>query len=237
MSDSLKFPSDLAACHALLREQMGPLTRSASILAEQVATIAAQTTTITTQTATMESQRKQIEELGLEMEKLRKLISHFVNSHRSEKRILSGPDQALLPFDNNEEFKAARAEAEAQAEAIVQTYTVTRTIRKKKRDESLPSHLRRVEQIILGDESLRNCPTHGAREIIGYDTTETLVYTRPELHVLVKKYPKYACPANPACGVASPERPTSLVEGDRFDTSVAATIIDAKWHLHMPIYR
>ena len=68
-------------------------------------------------------------------------------------------------------------------------------------------------------------------------STETLVYTRPELYVLVKKYPKYACPANPACGVASPERPTSLVEGERFDTSVAAAIVDAKWHLHMPIYR
>ena len=41
--------------------------------------------------------------------------------------------------------------------------------------------------------------------------------------MLVKKYPKFACPGNPACGVASPERPTSLVEGDRYDSSVAAT--------------
>ena len=125
--------------------------------------ITEQTTTITAQTATMESQRKQIEELGVEMEKLRKLLSHFVNGQRSEKRLLRGPDQAFLPFDNNEEFQAARAEAEAEAEAIVQTFTVTRTIHKKKRDESLPSHLRRVEQIITGDESLQNCPTHGAR--------------------------------------------------------------------------
>jgi hypothetical protein len=37
--------------------------------------------------------------------------------------------------------------------------------------------------------------------------------------------------------VASPERPTSLVEGDRYDTSVAATIIEAKWFHHLPIYR
>jgi hypothetical protein len=40
------------------------------------------------------------------------------------------------------------------------------------------------------------------------------------LYVLVRKYAKYACPGNPACGVASPERPTSLVEGDRYDTSL-----------------
>ena len=55
--------------------------------------------------------------------------------------------------------------------------------------------------------------------------------------MLVKKYPKYVCANEPACGVASPERPTSLVEGDRYDTSVAATIVEAKWFHHLPIYR
>jgi transposase len=209
MIEPSEIPHDLPACQAFIR----------------------------TQAAALASRDKQIEELGIEMEKLRKLLSHFVHGHRSEKRILNSPDQSLLPFDNSEEFQAARAEAEAQAEAIIQTFTVTRVVKKKKRDESLPSHLRRVEQIIAGDESQKNCATHGERTIIGYDTTETLVHTRPELHVLVKKYPKYACPGNPACGVTSPERPTTLVEGDRFDTSVAATIIDAKWHLHLPIYR
>ena len=210
-------PHDLPACQAFIRAQV-------ATIGEHVATIA--------------SQEQKIAELGREMEKLCKLLNHFVNGHRSEKRILSGPDQAFLPFDSSEEFQAARAEAEAQAEAIVQTYTVKRTVQqKKKRDESLPSHLRREERIIPGDAAQQNCATHGERVIIGYDTTETLVYTRPELHVLVKKYPKYACAGNPACGVASPQRPTSLVEGDRFDTSVAATIVEAKWHLHMPIYR
>lgn len=210
-------PHDLPACQAFIRAQVATIS-------EHVATIA--------------SQQRTIAELGAEMEKIRKLLSHFVNGHRSEKRILSGSDQTLLPFDDSEEFQAARSEAEAQAQALVETYTVTRNAQqKKKRDESLPSHLRREEQIIPGDASQMNCATHGERTIIGYDTTETLVYTRPELHVLVKKYPKYACPGNPACGVASPERPTSLVEGDRFDTSIAATIVEAKWHLHLPIYR
>ena len=97
--------------------------------------------------------------------------------------------------------------------------------------------MRREEQIIEADASQSTCPTHGERTLIGYDTTETLVHKRPELYVLVKKYPKYACAASPDCGVASPERPTSLVEGDRYDTSVAATIVEAKWFLHLPIYR
>ena len=94
------------------------------------------------------------------MEKLRKLLSHFVNGQRSEKRILTGPDQNWLPFESSEEFQAARAEAEAQAEAIIQKYTVEREVQKKKpRDESLPSHLRREEQIVAGDAAQTDLPT------------------------------------------------------------------------------
>jgi transposase len=217
MSEASEIPHDLEACRALV--------------ATQAAVIASQETKLASQAA-------RIEELGVELEKIRKLLSHFTNGQRSEKRILSGPDQRWLPFETSEEFHAARAEAEAQAEAIVQTYTVQRQIKpRKKRDESLPSHLRRVEQIVAADPAQTQCATHGERVLLGYDTTETLVYTRPELHVLVKKYPKYACAGNPGCGVASPPRPTSLVEGERFDTSVAATVVDAKWRLYLPIYR
>ncbi len=185
----------------------------------------------------LQTQAQKLEELTSEMEKLRKLLSHFVHGHRSEKRILPAASQSCLPFESSEEFQAARAEAEAQAETIVQTYTVTRTIQKKKRDESLPAHLPRVEKVIEGDESQKHCSAHGGREVIGYDLTETLVYKRPELYVLVKKYLKYACPGHSECGVASPERPTSLVEGDRYDTSVAAAVVEAKWFHHLPIYR
>jgi transposase/uncharacterized coiled-coil protein SlyX len=218
-----ELPHDVESCHALLQTQ--------------AAAIAAHETTSASQEATIAAQNRKIEELTSEMEKLRKLLSQFVNGHRSEKRILPAENQSLLPFESSEEFQAARAEAEAQAEAIVQTYTVTRTVNKKKRDESLPSHLPRVEKTMDGGETQTHCPTHGEREVIGYDTTETLVYKRPELYVLVRKYPKYACVGHAECGVKSPERPTSLVEGDRYDTSVAAAIIDAKWFLHMPIYR
>lgn len=217
MFESSDIPNDFAACQTLCWAQ-------AATLSQQAETIA--------------SQARQLEELSVEMEKLRKLLSYFVNGQRSEKRLLPAENQQLLPFDTDEDFQAARAEAEAQAEAIVQTYTVTRNVAKqKKRDESLPSHLRRVEQIIEGDEAQKNCPTHGARRIIGYDRVETLRYSRPDLYVLVKLYAKYACLDDPECGVSSPERPTGLVEGDRYDTSVAAAIVEAKWFHHLPIYR
>ncbi len=209
-------PNDLAACQALCGAQAATLSQQAETIASQV---------------------RQLEELAVEMEKLRKLLSYFVNGHRSEKRLLPAENQQLLPFDNDAEFQAARAEAEAQAEALVQTYTVTRSVGKKKRDESLPSHLRRVEKIIEGDQTQQNCPTHGERELLGYDRVESLVHIRPELYVLVRLYAKYGCPKNPECGVSSPERPTGLVEGDRYDTSVAAAIVEAKWFQHLPLYR
>jgi transposase len=213
-------PPDLASCQALIRAQG--------------ATIAAQNEQI----EQLAAQARQVEELGLELEKLRKLLNHFIHGQRSEKRILSPAHQSWLPFEDSAEFQAARAEAEAQAQAIVETQAIQRkTQPRKPRSEALPSHLRREERIIAADDALKTCPEHGERQLLGYDTTETLVYRRPELHVLVRKYPKYACPGNPACGVASPERPTSLVEGDRYDTSVAAAIVEAKWFHHLPIYR
>ena len=35
-----------------------------------------------------------------------------------------------------------------------------------------------------------NCATHGERKVIGYDTTETLVYEPPKLYVLVQALPE-----------------------------------------------
>lgn len=223
MHDAIEIPADEEGCKAL-------------ILA-QAARIREQELTILEQASAIESNQKKIDELNGEMEKLRKLLSQFVNGHRSEKRLVTGPDQKWLPFESSEEFQAARAEAEAQAEILIDAHKRRRQTQKKPRDESFPSHLRRVEQIVEADDSRKICDTHGERTIIGYDATETLVHVRPELYVLVKKYPKFACKLDPACGITSPERPTSLVEGDRYDTSVAAAIIEAKWFHHLPIYR
>jgi hypothetical protein len=92
MQEAMDIPNDLEACRTLIQ----------------------------TQGVTIASLGRMIEEQGLEMEKLRKLLSQFVNGHRSEKRIITGPDQEWLPFANSEELLAPRAEAEAQAEAMIQ---------------------------------------------------------------------------------------------------------------------
>jgi len=184
------------------------------------------------------SQDKQLEELHHEVEKLRKLLNELLQGNRSERFVLDDPDQQRLPFETAEELAEARAEAEAEAEAIIQQYTVTRQIRNKKlRKEALPSHLPRVEKIIEVPDDLKNCLTHGERKVIGYDITETLMQEPARLWVQVTKYPKLVCDSEPNCGVVSLERPTSLVEGNRYDTSVATAVIENKWSLYLPIYR
>jgi transposase len=105
------------------------------------------------------------------------------------------------------------------------------------RNEQLPAHLPRREVAVPVPADVRTCPTHGERQVIGYDVNETLMFERPKLWVAVRKYPKYVCAGAPACGVQEPARPPSLVEGNRYDTSVAAEIITAKSGYHLPIYR
>jgi transposase len=224
MSDAIVIPNDLESCKTLIAELI-------SINAEQSEVIASRDNKI-------EEQGEKLDELLTEMEKLRKLLSQLVNGPRSEKRIFSGPEQAWLPFENEEELKAAQAEAEAEAEKVIQEYTVKRHSRKNKpRNESFPAHLPRVEVIADIPEEMKNCLEHGERTIIGYDTTSTLVREPPKLYVIETQYAKLACTGNPQCGIASPERPTGLVEGNRYDTSIAATVIEAKWGQYMPIYR
>ena len=39
-------------------------------------------------------------------------------------------------------------------------------------------------------DEVRTCPSHGERQVIGYDITETLMFERPQLWVAVRKYPE-----------------------------------------------
>jgi len=89
-------------------------------------------------------------------------------------------------------------------------------------------------------DEIKNCETHGERTLLPeemWDKTESLEYEPPVLKVRVTKYPKYACPSAPQCGIVSPERPTGIVEGNKYDASVAAEIITGKFGYHLPIYR
>ena len=157
---------------------------------------------------------------------------------RSE-RYIADPDQLKLDFGNTPESEDAAAGlhlAKREAEITVPAHTR----HKKKRDESLPAHLPRTEIEHDVPDADKACSQHGAKTRLPdsmSDRREKLVYVPATCHVEVHVYPKYACSNCPECGITSAERPTGIVEGDRYDTSIAAQIITQKYAYHLPLYR
>jgi transposase len=208
----ITIPNDLAACQALVEQLVQ---------------------TVGSQSATIAQLQQERDELKLSITEL--LQRAF--ARRSE-RYLHDPNQLKIDFgDTPEAAEAASGLAEAMDEAGVAVQSHVRHKRRTPRSEELPAHLPRYEVEAAVPEDRQHCPQHGVRKLIGYDTTETLEFERPKLRVRVTKYPKYACENQPQCGVTSPERPTGLVEGDRYDTSIAAEILTAKYGYHLPVYR
>lgn len=209
--DAPPLPDNLPGCHALLFEQ-------ARVIAE------------------MQQSRGELsqenEELKLQLAKLMQQLY----GRRSE-RVVEDPNQKQLDFGDEAAVRDALAAAAAEAEEIVEA--VVRRKKKKRRTSGgkLPEHLKRYEVTAPVDETQTNCATHGPRKLIGYDVTETLEFLRPVLRVRVTKYPKYICPDQPECGVTQPPRAPGLVEGNRFDTSIAAEIVTARSGYHLPYYR
>jgi len=160
---------------------------------------------------------------------------------RRSERYLDHPDQLRFDFgDTDEAADAAEGLADAIEEQLQTIPEHQRRVRRKKRDESLPEHLPRYEVTAEIDESEKACPEHGERTLLPksmWDKTEKLEYEPPKARVRVTWYPKYSCQGHPECGITSPERPTGLVEGDKYGTSVAAQIITGKYGYHLPLYR
>lgn len=222
MQDAPHIPTDLEAAQALVVE----LSRTMLDLQES-----------------RDGLSRKVAELELSIQKLMQRLY----GQKSE-RVIDDPHQKQLDFGANEpaspeeqarDARDAQAAALEEAERIVLEYTVRRKLRKSRasRNEQLPAHLPRYEVTAPVPESVSHCATHGERVVIGFDTTETLEFERPKLRVRITKYLKYACPGQPQCGIAQPERVAGLVEGNRFDTSVAAEIATDKYAYHLPLYR
>ena len=205
---NITIPADLAGCQALI---------------EQLA-------------CTLDSQHHTIEELRRDKQELKLAFVELLQRafRRRSERYINDPNQLQLDLNGTDDAADA---AEGLAQAVeesgqpVKAHVRRRQVRKP-RSEALPEHLPRYEVEARVPEDVKHCPEHGARTLIGYDSVESLEFERPKLRVRVTKYPKYACPGQASCGVASVERPTGLVEGDRYDTGVAAEIITAKYGYH-----
>jgi len=221
MNGKQLIPDDLAACQALIVEQGYQLVAQAKAVVEQ-------NTEIT-----------RLKQLVAEHELTINELLQRAYRQRSE-RYHEDPNQLKLDLGGTPEAGDAAeglAQAVQEAEITIAEHTRRRHKPRKPRDESLPAHLPREEVTLEASEETKHCAQHGERKLIGYDQQETLVFQRPKLKVLVTKIPKYACEGQPACGVQEAPRPEGLVEGNRYDTSVAAEIVTAKYGYHLPIYR
>ncbi|MEM6474301.1 MAG: hypothetical protein AAF802_32505, partial [Planctomycetota bacterium] len=173
----------------------------------------------------LKSHNERLEEKNTELTlRVEKLLQQLFG--RKSERRTDGEGQLYLDLgeEATPEVVSALEEAVREAEQVVAEAEQEKISRKPKRprkdDRKFPEHLPRVERIIDLPEGKRE-----GLKLIGYDEVETLEWVRPELRVRVNKYAKYAHPADPSRGVASPERPTGLVLGDRFDASVGVEVV------------
>ena len=214
MNKSLVIPNDLSACQALIGElaqTVGELTDARRQLAEENAELK-----LTINELLQQAYRK-----------------------RSE-RYVEDPNQLKLDFGNTDEAGDAAdglADAIEQAELIIGEHQRRKRVRKQRRNEQLPDHIPRYEVEAEVPDDVKYCEKHGERKQIGHDRVESLELERPKLKVRVTLYPKFVCPDEPSCGVVQPPRRVSLVEGNRYGTSIAAEIITGKYGYHLPIYR
>lgn len=213
MSEPLSIPDDLPACQSLVAQ----LSITVNDLQNEKQKLLAE----------IAEQKLTINEL---------MRQAFI---KRRERYIDHPDQLKLDFGDTDEAADAAdglKDAIEESEIIVPEHRRQKQPRKT-RDEQLPAHLERYEVIAEASEEQKTCDEHGARKVIGYDRQETLEFERPKLRVRVTLIPKYICEGEPQCGVAQAPRPEGLVEGNRYDTSVAAEIIVAKRGYHLPIYR
>jgi transposase len=160
---------------------------------------------------------------------------------RRSERYLEDPNQLRIDFGDTDaaaDAAAGLADAVEDQEQVIPEHKRRRP--RRRRDESLPKHLPRYEVTVDINGAQKICVIHGGRTLLPesmWDRTETLEFERPKLRVRVTKYPKYACVGAPECGIASAERPTGLVEGNKYDSSIAAEIITGKYSYHLPLYR
>jgi transposase len=239
---TIDMPQDLASCQTLIGRLASTIDTHLHTIDHHSRTIDAHRHTIESHAQTILELEQRNEKLEQEKQDLELAFNELLQRafHRRSERYLEDPHQLKIDFGNSDDAADA-AEGLAQAidesqEIVVPEHTRRRQPRKT-RHEKLPEHLPRYEVEADVPDERKTCPEHGQRKLIGYDRTETLEFERPKLKVRVTLFPKYACEDAPECGVASPERPTGLVEGDKYDTSVAAEIITGKYGFHLPIYR
>ena len=239
MQETTAFPTDLEACHRLLRERDVVIAECRSAISERDVAISERDAALAAKDALVAQQNQQLTEQKEKIAEYQLRLAAALQAafRKRIERYLPDPNQLTIDFGNSPDVADA---AEGIADAAFENvggYRRRQQQPEQARSEQLPAHLPRVEVLLPVPENERTCPEHGEREVIGYDWQETLKITPPKLVVVRTGIPKLACRRHEECGVASAPRPVGLVEGNRYDTSVAAQIVVHKYGFHLPVYR
>lgn len=237
-------PGDVAALRALVAAQHAELARREAELAQRAAQVADLQALLVTQQSAVHALVQERDELRTELDAFREWCKRLRRDRFGRTSERDDPRQRLLQFPDLPEVAEAYQEAVDDAvDAALQALADKGATKAKKRRKKLraggefPAHWPRDVETIEPPEQDRVCDTHGPKVLIGHDETQTMVLTPPQLRVRVRRFAKYACAKQPECGVTQPPRPPSLVEGDRFDVTVAAHVIAMKYHYHLSLYR
>ena len=247
MTDAQVFPEDLQAARALIATLQAKAKTQATLLESKTNELSIKDKQLQEQAHSVleiQADRAKLQEKNVDLAlRVEKLLQQLFG-RKSERRVDS-PGQLFLDIgeEATPEVVSALEDAIHEAQQTVADAEVQRKRKPKrprKSDRKFPPHLPRVEQIIDLPQDQRE-----SLKLIGYDEVETLEWIRPELRVRVNKYAKYVRPAEentptqntPASAIISPERPTGLVAGNRFDASIGVAVVAWKYFYHLPFYR
>jgi len=233
-SDDLQAAREIIASLQLrVEEQAAALEQNAIKISIQDKLIEEQAHSVLEVKAHHDKLQQENVELNLKIEKLLDQLY----GRKSERRVdCEGQLFLQLGEEPTPEVLSALEEAIRDAQQIVDDAEEEKKKRRGKRvtksARKFPEHLPRIEKTVDLPEEVR-----AGLELIGYDEVETLRWIRPELQVILTKYAKYAHPNDKSQGIVSPERPTGLVEGNRFDVSIGVEVVAWKYFYHLPFYR
>ena len=234
-----EIPNDLAECQRRLAEADAALDEATARLNEVTArldeaTVRLDPTIIDLQdtTARLDETSSSFEELQRENEQLKEeieVLKRMLFGPRRE-RFAESPDQLHL-FEKDEPESSA-------AEPIEEEEIVVRRRRRRGYGwNDLPEHLPRREVVLDIPESEKILEDGTPLVRIGEEVTEVLDWEPGKLFVWRYVRPKYIRADEKQAGVISAAPAAKLVEGGRYGFGIAAEVLNAKYFLHLPLYR
>lgn len=226
-----------------LQSELQQLRQDNEQLRQQLSQTQSDLTALVDSTTAVVQERNALREQVAGLKATNHKLLDMLWGRRSERRVSSAEEQLLLPtFDSADDEKdddAATLVAELPSLEILDQELIERLRKKLQAErqkrgsrEQFPEHLPRHEQVIDFSHEMKKGLVH-----IGDDVTERLFYELSRAYVLRIIRRKYV-PLTPGeQQVLSPPASEAIVAGCKYDFSVIAAVLTAKFAFHQPTYR